>query len=422
MEETSRFSLQTWLWENSAGERLTFPAVELDDPLLTPVASPREIVLPHSSDYTALLSALAAVKREVEVLGSDKEAALQLIARRTQAFTRASGVAIALSEGSQLTCRATAGNDTPPVGAHLQVGSGFSGECVRSGKLLHCNDTENDSLVDRESCRALGIRSMVAVPLRAGDQVVGLLEVFSPEVNHFGADDEIVLRRLALIISEAGQRPAETEPEEEVVDDEFPIEAPPELPLPQFSHSRNGLLVSAAVTVAVAILWLVVTWNSDHPTASTQALSTAPSQSRTSIVPPPALVSMSELENLRTLAEKGDSTAQFALATRYATGQDVPQNYDEAIRWFTRAAEQGYVMAQSALASYYWAGRGVSPDPAKAYFWSLIAKAGGDDASASRISILKPRLSHSDIATQQQQATQWLKDHPPSAKDANIVR
>src|SRR5579863_5114044 len=74
----------------------------------------------------------------VEALGADLDAALLLIARRAQTFTRASGAAIALSHGTEMVCRASSGRDAPSLGVRLKAGSGFSGECVRTGKLLRC--------------------------------------------------------------------------------------------------------------------------------------------------------------------------------------------------------------------------------------------------------------------------------------------
>src|SRR5580704_5821087 len=94
------------------------------------------------ADYTSILTALAAVKREVEAMGPDLEGALRLLAIRAQTFTRATGAAIALTEGSTMICRATAGDEVPGVGVRFSVGSGFSGECVRSGQLLRCDDSE----------------------------------------------------------------------------------------------------------------------------------------------------------------------------------------------------------------------------------------------------------------------------------------
>src|SRR5581483_11655669 len=110
----------------------------------------------------------------------------QLVAERARTFTRSSGAAIALYQGSpdEMICFASAG-EAPGVGSALQVGSGFSGQCVRTGKLLRCDDSELNLFVDRDTCRALGIRSMIAVPFGAGNSVHGLLEVFSPKPGSF---------------------------------------------------------------------------------------------------------------------------------------------------------------------------------------------------------------------------------------------
>ena len=87
-----------------------------------------------------------------------------------------------------MVCVASAGPDAPSHGARLQVDSGFSGECVRKGKLLRCDDTETDSRVDREICRVLGIRSIIAIPIRRVDTVIGLLEVFSSNAGASSSD------------------------------------------------------------------------------------------------------------------------------------------------------------------------------------------------------------------------------------------
>ena len=68
--------------------------------------------------------------------------------------------------------------------------------------------------------------------------------------------------------------------------------------------------------------------------------------------------------------------AQFAVGAKYATGEEVKQDYGEAVKWFSKAAEQGHVVAQAMLGAYYMAGRGVPQDLSKAYFWSSLARAG----------------------------------------------
>ena len=119
------------------------------------------------------------------------------------------GAAIALSTGDEMICRASTGS-APGVGSRFQTGTGFSGECVRSGRLLRCDDSETDPRVDRESCRALGIRSMIAVPIQAGDAVIGLLEVFSPQPDAFSLSHCVFLQRLADVILTAVRRSAQT--------------------------------------------------------------------------------------------------------------------------------------------------------------------------------------------------------------------
>jgi putative methionine-R-sulfoxide reductase with GAF domain len=408
------------------------------------------------ADYTSILTALAAVKREVDSLGPNLDEALQLLAQRAQTFTRATGAAIALTEGSSMICRASAG-EAPGVGMRFSVGSGFSGECVRTGQLLRCEDSETDPVVDRDSCRLLGIRSMIAVPIRWGDAVIGILEVFSPEPYAFSTNDPLALQRLAGIVSSAVHRAGVPEPgladhdfienkfAENLssqgsregaavqpvsasvagvsVDDEFPVETAADLPLPHFSRSRKILLFAAGATVMFAASWLIPGRDFINFTRSTSASSAQPPEKVLASPPAPTATASGGLESIRKLAEQGDATAQFSVGARYATGEEVPQDYSEAIRWFSMAAEQGHIAAQATLGAYYWVGRGVpAPDLVKAYFWSVLAQAGGDEASKYRVALLASRMSRAQIAAAQQQANDWIKEHASLSQNATSPR
>ncbi len=368
------------------------------------------------SDHTSVLTGLAAVKKEVESLGSDLDAALHLIARRAQAFTRSTAAAIGLTEGADMICRATAGFNAPGVGARLRVGSGFSGECVRSGNLLRCDDSETDPRVDRESCRALGIRSMIAAPIRSQGVVIGLIEVFSPQPNMFQPDHELAVQRLTEVVTAAVLRACAPEPASPPVsattmDDEFPVETPADLPIPQLSHSRNLLLISVTMTVLFVLVWVAQPWVTQHWTANGSS-SIAPAVTQETAL---SLSSGSKLEALQKLAADGDAAAQFGIGVRYWTGDQVPQDYGQAVRWFSLAAGQGNVAAQAMLGNCYWAGRGVRADPAQAYFWSFLAQAGGDETSKSRVELLASRLSAGQIAVAQKEANDWMTHHPAKA-------
>ena len=125
---------------------------------------------------------------------------LAVIAERAQAFTNASGTAIALSEGNadEIICRARAGSSAPEPGTALQVEGTFTGLCVQSGKDLCCDDAETDTRVDKAAIRALGIRSMVAIPIKKEEgRVVGVLAAFSYTAHAFRLPHVAVLKTMA---------------------------------------------------------------------------------------------------------------------------------------------------------------------------------------------------------------------------------
>ncbi len=124
---------------------------------------------------------------------------LTVIAQRAQAFTNASGTAIALSEGNvdEIVCRARSGSAAPEVGAALRVEGSFTGLCIQTGKELRCDDAETDTRVDTAAIRALGIRSMVVTPIREDNRVIGVLACFAPTAHAFTITHVAVLKTMA---------------------------------------------------------------------------------------------------------------------------------------------------------------------------------------------------------------------------------
>jgi hypothetical protein len=173
------------------------------------------------------------IQYEFHSLGPDLNAALRIISERACTLLRGSGAAIALIDRGfavcrelyrerrkempqrdspngdrgpsrynpaakgEMLCRASVGAGGPPLGTRVDINSGFSGECVRAGKALRCDDAETDSRVVAEICHRLHIRSIAAAPIRYEREVVGLVEVFSPNSFAFDEGDLAVLERLA---------------------------------------------------------------------------------------------------------------------------------------------------------------------------------------------------------------------------------
>src|SRR6201987_4653298 len=138
-----------------------------------------------------------------EMAQRDLSATLQLLAERAQYITGATGAAIALKDHEEMVCRASAGSSAPEVGAQLQVNSGLSGESVRTRQTLRCDDATTDGRVNRESCEALGISSVVVMPLLRGDEVIGVFELFSDKANVFETRDLAALERMGAMVHTA---------------------------------------------------------------------------------------------------------------------------------------------------------------------------------------------------------------------------
>ena len=127
----------------------------------------------------------------------DLEPAISLIADRAQVMTGATGAAIALRRGEEIVCRARAGRTAPDLGVRLQMQTGISGQCVRSGKVLLCHDTESDPQVDVASSRRLGVRSILVAPLRHFRRTLGIFEVLSAAPYAFDHRDVATLQLLS---------------------------------------------------------------------------------------------------------------------------------------------------------------------------------------------------------------------------------
>lgn len=153
------------------------------------------------SDLPALASAADdRGKSLAEVAQRDLEAALQLLAERARYITGASGAAIALLEGSEMICRASSGPSAPELGAEVQMKSGLTGESVRTRQVLRCDDAESDLRVNRESCRALGIKSVMVVPLLREQAVIGVFELLADRPYAFELRDVTALERLSEMV------------------------------------------------------------------------------------------------------------------------------------------------------------------------------------------------------------------------------
>src|SRR5215831_5313257 len=127
------------------------------------------------------------------------------VVEQARTSTGATGAAIALFRDGELICRATSGQNAPDMGVRVDANSGLAGACVSTGEIQQCQDTEIDSRVNPETCRQLGVRSMLIAPLVDGQRLIGIIQVLSAWPNAFGKREISALQVIAGRIAESNR-------------------------------------------------------------------------------------------------------------------------------------------------------------------------------------------------------------------------
>jgi TonB family protein len=94
---------------------------------------------------------------------------------------------------------------------------------------------------------------------------------------------------------------------------------------------------------------------------------------------------LSDPDELRVKADRGDANAEYELGLLYALGKGVPKDYVEAARLMRKAAEQDLPPAQFSLGTMYANGQGVTRDDAEAAEWYQKAAKAGDAAAETAL-------------------------------------
>lgn len=184
------------------------------------------------------------IKQKPRITTADE---LAVVVQRAQAFTNATGAAIAIGTSEELVCRARSGSSAPDVGTSLRVEGSFTGICIQTGKELRCDDAETDTRVDTTAIRALGIRSMVVTPIKDEGKVVGVLAVFAPTPHAFTITHVAVLKTMAdqiVAVLQRERRPREDSHHEPLM--AVPKTAVAATPLPPVVIRPSGATVAAA--------------------------------------------------------------------------------------------------------------------------------------------------------------------------------
>ena len=102
--------------------------------------------------------------------------------------------------------------------------------------------------------------------------------------------------------------------------------------------------------------------------------------------------------------------AQSRLGWMYENGEGVSEDDEEAVKWYTLAAEQGHARAQSNLGGMYGNGQGVLQDYVRAHMWyNIAASSGGSKYALQNRDIVAKRMSSSQIETVKKLARECVR-------------
>ena len=118
------------------------------------------------------------------------------------------------------------------------------------------------------------------------------------------------------------------------------------------------------------------------------------------------------LADLKARAAKNDAEAQFDLGSAYQAGRDVPQDFAQAVKWFSQAAQQGHGKAQRYLGSMFFQGRGVEQDYVSAYKWLDLAATQKMTGAAEARDLVAGLMSPEQIAAGKKLATEFRTGRP----------
>ena len=199
---------------------------------------------------------------------------------------------------------------------------------------------------------------------------------------------------------------------------------------PNQGSSKNKKYILSGIA-AILIIAGTIVYGISQPNANTeQANNNILTEDSVAIINPPAAVNQSQVPPKDTLNENSEgiinpvkSSVKNATVSSIAENKKIkviekkltPQqmynkgrehyknrNYEEAVKWYRKAAEQGYALAQYYLGSCYEEGQGVAQDDVEAVKWyRMAAEQGHVDSQSS--------LGSSYIIKDYQEAFKWYR-------------
>jgi PAS domain S-box-containing protein len=189
----TRWSSSTWEpLRDEGGRQIGFLGTEFD-------ITERKLAEEAMRLDTELFQAVIEIQQTVAAAGLDSATVVRVIAERSQWLTGATGSVIESIVGDELVPLVHLGLEAP----RIKIEGSLSGLCVRTGELQRSDDVLTDPRVAHIAYRELGVRSLLAVPLKDEQRTIGVLKVVSTRPAAFSDRDAKALRLLGGLMGAA---------------------------------------------------------------------------------------------------------------------------------------------------------------------------------------------------------------------------
>lgn len=169
-------------------------------------------------EATERMAGILAAQRELGEREMDVRGLQESVAHRASQLTRAAGALLEVVEGAQLVARAASGLLAPLAERRSDVSRAPSLRSVRGSSVHRSDDATNDPLVD-PAFVAREARSVLSVPLRHDERVVGVLTVVAPDAAAFDDFDALTLQFLASVVAQGMDRWAQYKARHQLLDE-----------------------------------------------------------------------------------------------------------------------------------------------------------------------------------------------------------
>jgi TonB family protein len=137
---------------------------------------------------------------------------LQEIVQQARLSTMATGAFVAITQASEIICRAAGGSNAGEFVAYLNRDRRIVDSCIASADVTVCRDCDSFKDLDAPACRYLGARCVVLIPIldetlaqtadNEPQKAFGIFGVFSPQFDAFSSNNIQALQGLSHRIAE----------------------------------------------------------------------------------------------------------------------------------------------------------------------------------------------------------------------------